>query len=252
MSCERHERALIDAALGAAAGPDLAAHLGGCPACRERLARERQLAAGVDRELEAALDVEPGPEFAARVRARVAARRVRPRRAVALSWMGGLAAAAALVLGFRLLIPGPEAGGPPPLARVSPSGREDPSGSAPAGPPAPAPSSRTVRAGPERAARVVRADARASVRPALRRPAAPVVLVPPGQRAALRRFAQALWRPGVEPPARLLDERQEMEVVAPAPLSVAPLQVPPLEPPDAGADGDRESREPSHMRERKA
>jgi len=50
----------------------LRAHLAGCEACRKALEEQRRLAQAIDRSLAESLECEPSPEFAARVRQRIA------------------------------------------------------------------------------------------------------------------------------------------------------------------------------------
>jgi anti-sigma factor RsiW len=75
MGCKRFKNDLVDAALeelSPSRSERFRAHLAGCEACREALEEQRRLAQAIDRSLAESLACEPSPEFAARVRQRIA------------------------------------------------------------------------------------------------------------------------------------------------------------------------------------
>ncbi len=75
MGCKRFENDLVDAALEELSprrSERLRAHLAGCEACREEFEVQQRLAKAIDRSLAESLEGEPSPEFAARVRRRIA------------------------------------------------------------------------------------------------------------------------------------------------------------------------------------
>jgi hypothetical protein len=75
MACERHHEALIELALGAhklRLESELSEHLESCAACRRDLDAQRRLAAAINLGVAASVAAEPSPEFAARIRQRIA------------------------------------------------------------------------------------------------------------------------------------------------------------------------------------
>jgi anti-sigma factor RsiW len=86
MTCEKHSGRMADWTTDAALGrlrpaqeAELLAHVGECDACREAYRHAREVAAAVDRGVEALVSGELSPYFATRLRARVAAERITPR-----------------------------------------------------------------------------------------------------------------------------------------------------------------------------
>ena len=180
------------------------------------MSRERADAALVDeveRELRRTLAIEPSPEFAQRVRMRIAETSARPAMPI-VRWLVPLTVAAACVLavgiGWRYSS-GPEPAGAPVATRVA--------------------SDVELRQSP---ARVVPPEPpRLPARPVRRRPVEPEVIVSPDRARALARML-ALARSGV------VDE-QSLRPVAPATapesLEVAPLVVQPIAVPEIDARG---------------
>lgn len=75
MNCTRYRKWIKSAALNsldASRHAKLAAHLAECERCRGLLATERQLAETIDLAVSASVSASPSPDFAARVRARLA------------------------------------------------------------------------------------------------------------------------------------------------------------------------------------
>jgi hypothetical protein len=86
MTCEKHSGRMADWTTDAALGrllpaqeAELVAHVGECDACREAYRHAREVAAAVDRGVEALVSGKLSPYFATRLRARVAAERITPR-----------------------------------------------------------------------------------------------------------------------------------------------------------------------------
>lgn len=104
-SCSNFRDQLLDAALGAAASPELESHLAGCQACTTALAELRSASLQMDEGVrELVRNIEPSPAFRARVlsalMARSARRRWRPVWATAI-------AAGVLVAAVATFIPRP-------------------------------------------------------------------------------------------------------------------------------------------------
>jgi hypothetical protein len=218
MGCKPYHEALMAAALGAPRAAEFEAHLRACADCRAELERQQQLAAAMDLALVSSLAVEPSPEFAARVRQRLAEEPA-PRAA----WFPGWLPAAAGALGVALLVwwlipprtapPAPEA---PVVAKVEP------------GPPAPvegrAPSPAPKAARPSRPAPLRAAGS----------PGPPEILLPLEQRQGVEWLYRALQRR----PERTHDllaqvqerAREQAETVQVAGLAIPRLEILPLGP----------------------
>jgi len=113
MACEKYSGWMIGAALGALRAADeaeLRAHASGCRDCRGEWDAMRALVAAVDRGVQAMVAGEPSPNFAARLRARIAEERA-PAAWPWLTWPRITAAAlAAAVLLAVLLVRAPQRG----------------------------------------------------------------------------------------------------------------------------------------------
>ena len=226
MSCERFEGERIDVAAGDRPSPALQAHLEACPACRQSLDEQRRALEDVDHVLRTGLSAAPSPEFPARVAARL---RETERRRWRPVWVAAMAAAVAvaLIAGWIARRPrGEETAGPRQAAtspetrpradvpRVTPSapsaGASAPSVTRPR-----AAAARVTAGTPRRAAATIATE--------------PLVLVPPGQEEALRRFASNLGR-GTQPVPPLLIAGTSVEgAVEPPPLlEIAAVSVEPL------------------------
>jgi len=72
MNCPEYRDALAEAALAGAVDAPLRSHLTECDACRKEFERLSALAAAMDHGVAEMVSGEPGPGFAARVRARIA------------------------------------------------------------------------------------------------------------------------------------------------------------------------------------
>jgi hypothetical protein len=234
MSCERFEEETIDVAAGRPPSRGMEAHLGGCPACRARLDQRRRVLADVDHVLRARLGAGPSPELAARVMSRLAEGEARaPWRPF---WLAAVAAGlgAALLAGWMARGPEGEVPTGPRQATTSPETRprQDDSLVTPSGEPA-TPTAPAVT--PPRAS-IARVAARARRRAATTDGLEPLVLVPPGQEKALRRFVTNLGRGTAPAPPLLMAGTPVDGAVQPPPLleipavSVEPLSDPSVSP----------------------
>lgn len=110
LTCEKYGEWIKEAALGEVSPRrerELLAHAGECDACREAYQRAREVAALVDRGVESLVTGQPSPEFAARLRARIA----EEQPALRFGWLtwkpvaAGLVAAAALAVLWVFVVP---------------------------------------------------------------------------------------------------------------------------------------------------
>lgn len=212
MSCPAFLTALRDQAAGAAATPALAAHLRVCLACREALEAERRILAEVDATIGGVGSTDPSRDLLARARALAA---TSPSR----SWFapGTWAAAAVLVLVLSAFV----------LQRLPHVPAEIPV------PPTPA-------ATPEATLEPPRDATRPPERPRRAVPAIPVAvpLVPPGQEAALIRFAE-LMASGVVaamPPRLVGPEVPKAPIPEPPDLDRPLLTIEPIEAEEAPSE----------------
>lgn len=110
LTCEKYGEWIKEAALGEVSPRrerELLAHAGECDACREAYQSAREVAALVDRGVEALVAGQPSPEFAARLRARIAEEGPAPRFAW-FTWKPvatGFVAAVALAVLWVFLAP---------------------------------------------------------------------------------------------------------------------------------------------------
>ncbi|HUL72233.1 MAG TPA: hypothetical protein VLT86_03980 [Vicinamibacterales bacterium] len=174
--------------------------------------------------LEAALAVEPSPEFAARVRARVSKESAR-RRAWPAWAAVGLATAAVVVLTVAAW---PRRS--PIAAQVTATRTPEPAASSsrmsPIAAPAPAPDRQIVKAATSRIAR------------ALRQHPAPEVLVPPGQAEALRTLLAGLSDGTIDPGSLATPPPDAAAALAPAPeIVIPPIVIPSMDARTAGTPG---------------
>jgi hypothetical protein len=219
MPCERFARTLNDHAAGASLERRLAAHLADCARCRAALEARRHLIGDIDRELHAALDIEASSDFAARVRARIAAEPEghawwSPRFVVVA------AVSIAVTLAVLLLVQALRLNDPAAPTRASEPAAL-PHGSAPGiddrGPRTPTPHR-------------VDASRRVSSRRPIARPALlePEVLVPRAHAEAVRRLVHAVAEGRLELPAPPQVTSDAAPMLIP-PVAVVPVAVPPIE-----------------------
>ena len=264
--CRKFEKALLDASLGALA-PErerpFTAHMAECDDCRKAYEQARQFTATVDRGVESLVAGEPSPQFASRLRARIANERP-VHRFACLEWKPAAAALAlASILAVAVIVWIATRRNSAPTA-VS-AAREIASVRAPSRPvsstanphsstqgrsqasaqarnslsarvptePGRAGSSRAVRPGSVAVARLVprrHAAARANS------PAGPEVIVPPGQLEAVMQLAAAI-RSGQIDGKQLLAAQKDMD----KPIDIPPLEIKPIEIPPQPPILDRAS-----------
>jgi len=209
MSCERRRPMLMDVAAGAPAPTDLTAHLVDCGACRADLDQGQQLLGRIDAEVEAALHVQPSVHFLPRVRQRVAEPPLAARRWL-MAWL--VPAGIGVLLVSRILIHNPAAPVPA-LERAAateprplPGPRLSPVPSSP-------PATRPVGV---RVARPERVSA-----------AMPAVLIPGGEREALRRYMRDLQSRRVDSTLlRMVDvEASGLGSIDMRPIDLAPIRI---------------------------
>ncbi len=231
MACEPYRHWLGDAALGALAPAreaKLRAHVEECAACRAELERAQQLLAAIDCGIKASLAAEPSPDFAARVRRRLAEESLSSR-----TWLSGWMVAAAGALAVLALVavwlgqrrgsrmetavrteatPAPAQSRPSPVTQSSGAGEKPAAASA------------------VRPARLARHSAAVAANE-------PEVLVPPGQWSAIVRFAQAVQSGRVDASSVLKEPAKSLllEELKIPPLELARLDVD-SKPPDPAPD----------------
>lgn len=228
MSCERYDSALRDDACGAQIDADVAAHLGVCEVCRERVDRERRLLRDVEEQLQLLLQVQPSAGFGPRVMAHVAHSASRRRRALWWSLAGAAAAVLAIAsvgsvrfgvasrdyeLAERQAVAAAPPRSPRAAADTLPSTMES----------RPRPSEVPISTGsPRRAAWPAGGGER--VHPV----ESPSVLVPPGRVEALNRYLALLRRGAVDTTVLAHSDAAAAAgpaVRTPADLTIAPLSI---------------------------
>jgi hypothetical protein len=222
MICDRFRSQLADVALGAPATPPLLSHLEACPRCSAWLDRERALLARIDDEVRATLALTPSADLPALARRR-AAETARASGSGRWWWLVPAAAAAgALALTVYLVSdpPGPRPD-PPQRAAIAPSRATSAAA-------VDSPRSQPPPGTMERPAREHRFRAHASVQGTLAATVDyPLVIVPPGQEAAVRRAIAAMRGMTVTPDPVRGDDGDEFDLPEPrvAPSSWAHAMV---------------------------
>lgn len=240
MSCKRYSGDLADAVAGEGLTTEFQDHLQDCETCRRRLAEGRLVLGAVDRELGAALAIEPSAALLARVQERVALVELAPvdSSRVAAAWRiaATVAVAAGVAGSVWLLRPGAQVGKTPPrMASASPSMPVDlprhsdstapaPTGAATSEAPVPAFPSDGATSQPNTAKRQSSAS---PVRRVSLQPTEPEVLMPPGEAALFARFVTSLRTRTVEP-SSLLVARSAEGLPEPKPIELSPLEIRPL------------------------
>lgn len=103
LTCEKYGEWIKEAALGEVSPRrerELLAHVGECDACRDAYQQAREVAALVDRGIEAVVAGEPSPQFAARLRVRIA----EEQPALRFGWLTSKPVAAGLVAAVALAV----------------------------------------------------------------------------------------------------------------------------------------------------
>jgi hypothetical protein len=126
----------------------------------------------LDRQIQEALDVDPSPEFQARVRIRLADEP--PRYHVATGWLLSAVTGVAVVVVLAVFASNRNEVSPRPAVVIAPAAADNAAVVAPVSPPA------------------IQKPAAEQVRRVTRRNATQTVLVPPSEREAFRRFLQAV------------------------------------------------------------
>ncbi len=233
MICEKHSGRMADWTTDAALGQlrpaqeaELLAHVGECDACREAYRHAREVAAAVDRGVEALVSGEPSPYFTTRLRARVAAERVTPRS----NWMVWAPVAAGVLAAGTLLL----------IVMIRSPQQQTPSAAlvgAPAIPSNPLGVTETLHApvpkrdSPQGTVLATPHHAKGS------RALAAEVLVPPGQLAVAMQLRDAVYRGRVDGEQLAAAETQIAK-----PLEVQPIEIAPLESSDADSVGNEPTR----------
>jgi len=219
MSCEKYSGWLTDAALGelrAEREPELLAHASECDACREALGHARAVREFVDRGVESLVAGEPSPQFATRLRRRIA-QESQPQRSPWAGWAPVIAGALALAVLLAIMV-----------TRRPLHDRSNPSIASVANP-APAPSG-ALAASAVIPQAVKRSESKRESAYGVRARAAatvlPEIIVPQGQLAAAMQLSAAVNSGRVDG-NQLLASKQEYE----KPLEVRPIEIAPLESP---------------------
>lgn len=217
MACEKYTGWMTDASLGELRPEregELLAHAVGCAACREALDYTRAAYDFVDGRVAALVAGEPSPEFATRVRRRIA-QESEPRRLPWPAWTTVVAGALALAVVLAIMVAHLRVHSeinPSVASAVTPV--PAPSEAAMASPASPQHAQRTQgKLGPERTRRA---------RPFTT--ALPEIIVPQGQFAAVVQLSAAI-RSGRVDGYQLVAAQREFE----KPLDVKPIEIAPLE-----------------------
>jgi anti-sigma factor RsiW len=213
MGCEEYSDSIIDAALGglhAERETELFAHFAECDGCREQWKHVRALASAVDRGVQGLVAGEPSPQFARRLRARIADGPA-PRRFAWAGWVPVAASAivlAGIVAMVAMHLQRPDAPVPTQVAEKAPTRALSASAADSAsnlGAVARNAHTQREHPGPSLSSRQ------------------PEVLVAPGQFAAVVRLDEAL-RSGSLNNLSVVARQEELE----KPLAIKPLEMPPL------------------------
>ena len=210
MFCEPYRQALMDGAAGAEVPPRALAHLAVCTACTEAFASERTLFERIDGELAKSLDADVPASLVSRVRLAVRDERVSGRSWIGSMWTWGPVTAAAALAIFLLMprIFPPVATSPPQPGATPPVSTQTIASAASAHP---TPSADIPRHElPKRPLPV--AATKTLV------PAAPEVVVAPGEEAALLKYAAFLRRRADLAQSVASSENQK-------PLAIQPLEI---------------------------
>ena len=214
---------MLDAALGAfppRRERELLAHLGQCGSCREAYHHARALNSQLDRGLASLTSGQPSPQFAARLRARMAAERPAPRFRW-LAWKPALAGAAVAAVFAVLVVSWPR-------KRVSPEPQLNQSRSRLAS---------TSPARPQPVEKVPLTGLSGSLRTAARHtsarransPSQPEVIVPPGQVQALMQLAAAIRSGRIDGKQLIAAQKQMDKPIEIAPIEFRPIDIRPID-----------------------
>jgi hypothetical protein len=222
MSCEKYSGWMTDAALGelrAEREPELLSHAMECDACRQALGKARRVRDFVDRGVDLLVAGEPSPQFATRLRRRIA-QESEPLRIPWAAWTpivaGGLALAALLLImvAHKSVHNGSNPGVASAVKPIS-------------APPAALNASDVT---PQNAKRTV--GSRDSARAAGARPATavlPEIIVPEGQLFAAAQLGAAINSGRVDGNQLLAAQQEDDKPLEMKPIEIAPLEIPALD-----------------------
>ena len=218
MACQRFAAAIRAHALGAPLAGEAAVHLTACPVCQAAFDIERRVLATINEALTDVASATPSLHFESRVRAHV---EVAAPRWVLRRWLIPSAAAALALLAVALLVPrwAPEPSAPREIASIPVEV-----------PRIPAAGSTIEDAKPAGTELTKRRARRGHVRPASesRAAAAPEVLVPERERAAVGRLAASLRTGRPDVVSMLMRLRGGDTVSDTQALTIAPLRIEPV------------------------
>jgi hypothetical protein len=216
MACQRFAAAIGAHALGAPLAAEAAAHVAACAECQSVLDAERRLLATIDEAIADVGSTAPSPHFVSRLRAHVA---VAPPRWGPHRWLMPAVAAALTLLGVALIVPRSAPGRSDRREAASIRSTEVPPAVPGISPIEHAKS--TVTVAPARRARARTMDAG---HPA----AAPEVLVPEHERAAVGRLFASLRTGRPEVVSMLMRLRGGDAVTDAQTLTIQPLRIDPI------------------------
>jgi len=229
MDCEEYAVLMLDAALGAPASgreAELRTHIPACAACRAAQQDAAALAAAVGGGVAAVVAGEPSPQFAARLRARIAAEPAPVAWPWFAGWRSSLGVAVAAAAAFLLLrMPHHAVPAPPNVPAASLSAR--------------APDLPVTRTAPATVRRAIAREPHRARNGADASPFAhPEILVPKGQ------LALAVWLDDALT-GRKLDGRQiaALDERVAAKLEVKAIEIAPLEVPSLASPGNASAAE---------
>lgn len=223
MACEKHRESIKKLALGNLHPKrelEMLAHAGECEACRESYAHATEVRDVIDRSLETLVAGEPSPQFAARLRARMAEETDRT-RVPWLKWVPIASATLALAaLVIALVLRTPRHSIAPDVSSLVPAAAPI----APSNPPAENSSSPMFQAArPRHNGGLAPA---ASVRLSFHEPQGIDVIVPPGQLVAALALSDALSNQRVDGQQLVAAANNAGEPLKISDLSVSPLDKP--------------------------
>jgi len=221
MSCEKYSGWMTDAALGklrAEREPELLAHAMECDACREALCHARALHDFVDRGVESLVACEPSPQFAARLRRRIA-QESEPVRSLWTARAPIIAGALALAVVLAIMVlrrPVHNGANPSVASAVNPSS-------------APSEAITAAAATPQNAVRTaIGRDSHRDASASGATPVVPEIIVPTGQLAAALQLSTAIVTGRVDGNQLLAAQQEYDKPLEVKPVEIAPLEIPAL------------------------
>jgi hypothetical protein len=222
MSCEKYSGWMTEAALGelrAEREPELLAHAMECDVCRDALSHARAVHDFVDRGVESLIADEPSPQFAARLRQRIA-RESQSHRSPWSAWAPVIAGALALAVVLAIMV------ARRPIRNVSSANVASavnhfsvPSGTVTG--------SAATPQNAERTASKPNSEHDARARKAATAP--PEIIVPMGQLSAAAQLGAAISSGRVDGNQLLTAQRDYEKPLEVKPIEIAPLEIPALD-----------------------